>query len=96
MKLNTTPRVNVDAETARWYREIATQVNTLSEGSIVARYNAATSAPAAGNYTLGDRIANSAPSELGTAGSKYVVTDFLCTVSGAPGTWVSLRSLTGN
>ena len=28
-KLNVTPRVNVDAETTRWYREIARSVNAL-------------------------------------------------------------------
>lgn len=38
MKLNTTPRVNVDAETARWYREIAQQVNALSENKRAAYY----------------------------------------------------------
>jgi hypothetical protein len=34
MKLNVTPRVNVDAETARWYREVAQQVNAISEGRV--------------------------------------------------------------
>lgn len=96
MKLNQTARVNVDAETARWYREIARQVNGLSEGAISASYNALTAAPTAGTYQQGDFIKNSAPAELGTASSKYVVTGFLCVVSGTPGTWVQTRSLTGN
>lgn len=96
MKLNTTPRVNVDAETARWYREIARQVNALSEGSIAAAYNAATAAPTTGTWAAGDQIRNSAPAELGTAGAKYVTTGFICTVAGTPGTWLPLRSLTGN
>ncbi len=96
MRLNNTPRVNVDAETARWYREIATQVNTLSEGGIVAHYNAATAAPTSGNWTQGDQIRNSAPAELGSAASKYIVTGWICTVAGTPGTWLQLRSLTGN
>lgn len=96
MKLNTTPRVNVDAETARWYRQIALQVNALSEGSITAVYNAAPAAPTTGTWARGDQIRNSAPVEAGTAGSKYVTTGFICTAGGTPGTWLPLRSLTGN
>lgn len=37
-KLNVNPRVNVDAETARWYREIAMQVNAISENKTIAFY----------------------------------------------------------
>ena len=96
MKLNLTARANVDAETARWYREIARQVNALSEGSIAAVYNAAPAAPTTGTWAKGDQIRNSAPAELGAASSKYVVTAFLCVSSGTPGTWLPLRSLTGN
>lgn len=96
MKLNQTPRANVDAETARWYREIAIQVNSLSGGAIAASYNARTAAPTAGTYQQGDIIRNSAPAELGTALSKYVITGWACVASGTPGTWVELRSLTGN
>lgn len=96
MKLNTTPRANVDAETARWYRQIALQVNALSEGSIVAVYNAAPNAPTTGTWAKGDQIRNSAPAEAGTAGAKYVTTGFICSVAGTPGTWLPLRSLTGN
>ena len=96
MKLNSTPRANVDAETARWYREIARQVNSLSEGAIAASYNARTAAPTAGTYQQGDSIRNSAPTELGTALSRYVVTGWLCVAAGTPGTWVQTRSLTGN
>lgn len=95
-KLNTTPRVNVDAETTRWYRQIAQQVNALSEGSIGANYNAASAAPTVGTWAKGDQIKNSAPAELGSAASKYVITGWICTASGTPGTWLELRSLTGN
>jgi len=96
MKLNLTARANVDAETARWYREIARQVNSLSEGAISATYNALTTAPTAGTYQAGDVIKNSAPTELGATSSKYVVTGWMCVASGTPGTWVQTRSLTGN
>lgn len=96
MKLNTTPRVNVDAETTRWYRQIAQQVNALSEGSIAANYNAAGAAPTVGTWAKGDQLKNSAPAELGSASSKYVITGWICTAAGTPGTWLELRSLTGN
>lgn len=78
------------------YRQIATQVNQLSEGGIVAAYNAATAAPTTGTYFQGDTIRNSSPSELGVAASMYVITGWICTVSGTPGTWLECRSLTGN
>jgi hypothetical protein len=80
----------------RELREHATQVNLLSEGRIVASYNALTSTPTAGTNMQGDFVKNSAPSELGTAGSKYVVEGWVCVVSGSPGTWVQKRFLTGN
>ena len=95
-KLNILPRQNVDAATTQWYREIAQQVNGLTEGSISVRYQATTSAPTTGTWMQGDFVTNSAPAELGTALSKYVITGFLCVVAGTPGTWVKTRSLTGN
>lgn len=80
----------------RLYRGIAQQVNSLSEGTASATYNAATSAPTTGTYAQGDFIANSAPTEQGVAGSKYVIRGFRCVASGTPGTWVQERALTGN
>lgn len=77
-------------------RTVATQVNAVSEGVLQASYNAATVAPTTGTYALGDFVRNAAPSELGTAGSKYVVTGFMCVAAGSPGTFVQCRSLTGN
>lgn len=96
MKLNTTPRVVVDAETSRWYNQIATQVNALSEGKIAAKYTASASIPTTGTWAKGDQVTNSSPSELGTAGSKYVIDKWICTASGTPGTWLACRNLTGN
>ena len=96
MKLNVLPRQNLDPDTARWYMEIARQVNALSEGSIAGAYTARTAAPSSGTFAKGDFIRNSAPAEAGTAGSKYVITGFLCVAAGSPGTWVQCRSLTGN
>jgi hypothetical protein len=77
-------------------RQHAVQVNLLTEGSLSAVHNAMTAPPTAGTWAKGDFIRNSAPSELGTGGSKYVVAGWICTVSGTPGTWLQCRYLTGN
>lgn len=55
-----------------------------------------TSAPTTGTWAQGDKVKNSSPTEAGTAGSKYVVIGWVCTVSGTSGTWVEMRCLTGN
>jgi len=96
VKLSTTPRVQLDPEMQRIYREYATQVNLISEGKLTGNYNAMPSAPVSGSYAQGDFIRNSTPTELGSAGSKYVVFGFLCVASGSPGTFLSCRFLTGN
>ena len=95
-KLNVTARQKLDPDTDRWYKEIARQVNAISEGSIAGAYNARTAAPTTGTYAKGDTIRNSAPAEAGSASSKYVVTGWICTVGGTPGTWLPMRTLTGN
>lgn len=97
MKLRTTPTVATnDPVLQRELREHATQVNLLSEGRIAGFYTAVTAAPTSGSWMQGDAVKNSAPSELGTAGSKYFIDGWTCTVSGTPGTWVQRRCLTGN
>lgn len=96
MKLNKTPRKPVDAETDLWYRQVAQQVNGLSEGLISANYGALTSVPTSGTWAQGDFVKNKTPSELGAASSKYVIHGWQCVVSGTPGTWVQCRFLTGN
>lgn len=53
-------------------------------------------APTSGQWAAGDYVYNPAPTELGTAPNKYVVLGWLCVASGAPGTWVQRRALTGN
>lgn len=78
------------------FRDIAQQINGISEGSIASRHNALTATPAAGIWQQGDFVPNKEPGELGTAGSKYVLTGWICVASGEPGTWVECRSLTGN
>jgi hypothetical protein len=100
VKLEVFPRFPADRNqyerklTDLW-RATNQQVNQLTEGQITAVHNAATSVPTSGTFAPGDFIRNSAPSELGTAGSKYVLTGWLCTVGGTPGTFVQCRALTG-
>ena len=96
MKLNTIPRTVVDADTTRWYREIAQQVNAISEGRLAGFYTASSAAPTTGTWARGDEIYNSEPSELGSASSKYVIDKWKCVTGGSPGTWVQMRSFTGN
>lgn len=97
MRLNTTPRVGTnDPVLQRELREHATQVNLISEGRIAGKYNALTAPPTGGTAVQGDFVANQTPSELGTAGSKYVIEGWCCVASGSPGTWVQKRFLTGN
>lgn len=78
------------------FRDVAKQVNGISEGSMVAWHNAQTAAPTTGKHGAGDFVYNSAPSELGTAGSKYIVHGWQCVAAGEPGTWRECRFLTGN
>ena len=75
---------------------IQDQLNGLSEGRMVSRYAATTAAPTTGTYGLGDIVWNSSPSEAGSAGNKYITLGWICTVAGTPGTWLPMRTLTGN
>ena len=77
-------------------RQIALQLNNLSEGRLNAVNNAMTAAPTDGQYYQGDFVRNSEPEELGSAASKYVILGWVCVASGEPGTWKECRVLTGN
>jgi hypothetical protein len=90
------PPGNVSPEVAQWMREAQAQINGLSEGTLSASYAARTAAPTTGTWAQGDTVRNSAPSELGAALSKYIITGWTCTVAGTPGTWLENRTLTGN
>lgn len=101
MKLTTNPRFPLDLPglvrylTEQW-RNLAEQVNGLSEGRATASYNAATAAPTTGTYAVGDFVRNAEPTELGAPGGKYIVDGWKCVTAGDPGTWVECRYLTGN
>jgi hypothetical protein len=55
-----------------------------------------TALPTSGTWAQGDMCRNTAPAEAGLATAKYVITGWVCTVSGTPGTWLQMRVLTGN
>ena len=55
-----------------------------------------TAAPTTGTWAISQMCKNTSPAETGTASSKYVVVGWICTVSGTPGTWLDMRTLTGN
>jgi hypothetical protein len=79
----------------KMFVDIQSQLNALSEGQLVGRYNAVSSVPTTGNYAVGDIVYNSTPSELGSASSKYILLAWLCT-DDSPLTFRELRCLTGN
>lgn len=78
------------------FRDVAKQVNGISEGQASAVTNAYTTYPTSGTWAQGDFVKNSLPTEAGSAGNKYVTLGWVCTVSGTPGTWLPCRVLTGN
>lgn len=100
MKLPNDPRIfegpKLTQRLVDLHRDIARQVNGLSEGKVEAAYSALTSVPTSGTHAQGDFIRNATPTEQGTGGSKYVVMGWLCVSGGTPGTWVQCRALTGN
>jgi hypothetical protein len=101
MKLPADPRLptgeaNMRQRLTDLMRDVAQQVNGVSEGKLAATYNAQTAAPTTGTHALGDFVRNSAPAELGSASSKYVILGWVCVTAGTPGTWVQARALTGN
>lgn len=96
MKLNATPRIDASPVLVRELREHATLVNLITEGRIAGTANATTAAPTTGTYAQGDFVRNSAPTEQGTAGSRYVVLGWVCVAGGTPGTFVPIQPPTGN
>lgn len=86
---------NLSFRLNQFFRALSNQLNGLTEGSVSVVTNAYTAAPTTGTYAVGDFVLNSTPAELGSAGSKYIIHGWRCTVSGTPGTWKECRFLTG-
>jgi hypothetical protein len=81
------------------YQNVSYEGNkAYTHGRILGIQEMATSAPSNGavKYLQGEYVKNSNPNEQGTAGSKYIIKGWICTVSGWPGTWMQDRALTGN
>jgi len=74
------------------FRDIARQVNGISEGKQSANHAAMSSVPTGGTWAVGDFVLNSNPTEAGSAGSKYIVHGWRYLATG----WVQCRYLTGN
>ena len=77
-------------------RSIAIKLHQLGDGLLQGRDDVRTAAPTSGTWARGDQITNSQPAELGAAGSRYVITGWICVTGGTPGTWLQMRTLTGN
>ena len=76
--------------------QIARKVNAMASGTAAGFDGGGTAAPTTGTWSQGDTWRNTAPAELGAAGSKYVLTGWVCVAGGTPGTWREQRTLTGN
>ena len=100
MKLNESPQIGAGplmvVSLFDHFRAIAKKVNALASGNFAAVENTATAAPTTGTWAQGDVVLNSNPAEAGGAGAKYIVIGWKCTVGGTPGTWLQMRTLTGN
>lgn len=102
MKINPTNLSGAEDLPAPFYKTlkslldlIGKQLNLLTEGYIVCITNAQTSAPSTGDFQPGDFVKNSNRSEIGTAGSKYILDGWECATS-APLTWHERHFPTGN
>jgi hypothetical protein len=106
MRLEENPQLPMNPDTAylvsltqflsRVLKNTAQKVNQIGDGRINGSDFTAAVIPTTGMFRQGDFVKNSAPVEAGTAGSRYVVIGWICTVSGTPGTLLPVRTLTGN
>jgi hypothetical protein len=81
---------------SRLFRNIAAKVNAIGDGRLAGSDLVAAAVPTTGTYATGDFVRNSAPVELGGAGSKYTIDGWVNVAGGTPGTFLQRRSLTGN
>ena len=87
---------NLNFTLARVLRATAQKVNALGDGRIAARDLTATVVPTTGTYATGDIVWKSNPVEAGGAGAKYVILGWVNVAGGTPGTFLQMRTLTGN
>jgi hypothetical protein len=96
VKVSTQPKGASDPALKQELVQHATMINLLTDGRLAGTNNAVAAVPTSGTFATGDFVRNSAPTELGAAGSKYVVLGWICTNGGTPGTLLQVRALTGN
>lgn len=96
MKVSTQPKGASDPGLKQELVQHATLINLMTDGRLSGTNNAVPSVPTSGTFAQGDFVRNSAPTELGAVGSKYVVLGWICAVGGTPGTLLPCRALTGN
>jgi parallel beta-helix repeat protein len=65
-------------------------------GGMVGKEISSTAAPTTGTWVAGDKTWKRAPVEAGAATAKYVIIGWICVAGGTPGTWLEMRTLTGN
>ena len=98
MMLSTDPRLpapnpSTQSLTQRLYEVFGTFARAFN-GSAMWDGEAIT-IPVTGSWAAGDKVKHSAPVEVGSVASKYVIIGWVCVASGTPGTWKEMRVLTG-
>ena len=78
------------------WKKMSRELEKVQTGQISGHINASDAAPTTGDWSVGDFIRNNAPTEAGSASSKYIIFGWVCTTAGSPGTWNEVRTLTGN
>ena len=78
------------------YRLIKGYIDIKTINTVLGDVAAPTAGILFGSWFKDDVVINIDPTELGTAGSKYIIDKWVCTISGATGTWLQMRALTGN
>lgn len=93
-KLQSNPRLPIDDKIS----SLKTRIYELFRGIAIAHNDSymwetsGTAAPSSGTWAQGDKCMNTAPSELGLVGTKYVVIGWVYSGSA----WLEMRNLTGN
>lgn len=83
------------SEIRSYLNRIVRTFNQVAGGNVSGYYTSGSASPTGGTWAAGDQVRNTAPAEAGTAGSKYVITGWICVTGGTPGTWKEMRTLTG-
>ncbi len=83
IQLSTEPQQLV-AQLTYLLRDMADQVNGLTDGTVFSVHSARIAAPTTGTFNQGDFVRNKTPS------GATPTFGWICTAAGTPGTWVAL------